>query len=67
VAAVRSGGPRCHRPLEADRINVYERWESDEDLLRFRSSGDPGAPEPDVPELLSAEVRKYRIASVEAP
>jgi len=54
-------------PLDAERINVYERWESDEDLLRFRTSGDPDAPEPDVPDLLGAEVRKYRIASVEAP
>ncbi len=54
-------------PLDPERINVYERWESDEDLLRFRTSGDPAAPAPDVPDLLSAEVRKYRIAGVEAP
>ncbi len=54
-------------PLDAERINVYERWESDEDLLRFRTSGDPDEPQSEVPEVLSAEVRKYRIASVEAP
>jgi quinol monooxygenase YgiN len=54
-------------PLDVERITVYERWESDADLERFRSSGDPDAPEPDLPEVLSAEVRKYRIASVEAP
>ncbi len=54
-------------PLDAERINVYERWESDEDLLRFRTSGDPDEPQPDVPEVLAAEVRKYRIASVEEP
>jgi quinol monooxygenase YgiN len=54
-------------PLDAERINVYERWESDEDLLRFRSSGDPDAPQPEAPDVLAAEVRKYRIAAVEEP
>ena len=54
-------------PLDPERINIYERWESDADLDRFRTSGDPDAPEPDVPDVLSAEVRKYRIASVEEP
>ncbi len=28
-------------------------------------SGDPDAPDPDVPDVLSAEVRRYRISSVE--
>jgi quinol monooxygenase YgiN len=28
--------------LEPDRINVYERWESNEDLERFRGSGPSG-------------------------
>ena len=54
-------------PLDPSRIVVLERWESDEDLERFRGSGDPDEPEPDLPEVLSAEVRKYRIASVEEP
>jgi quinol monooxygenase YgiN len=54
-------------PLDAERINVYERWESDEDLLLFRASGCPDEPQPDVPEVLAAKVRKYRISSVEAP
>ena len=55
-------------PLDAERINIFERWESDDALERFRTSGTPedaDAPEP--PDLLSAEVQKYRIASVEAP
>jgi quinol monooxygenase YgiN len=51
-------------PIDPGRINVYERWETDEDMLRFRSSG---GPEPDLPELVAAEVHKYRIAGVEAP
>lgn len=51
--------------LDAERINVYERWESDEALHRFRTSG---GPEPEqLPELRSADVRKYRISAVEAP
>ena len=53
-------------PLDAERITIYERWESDEALERFRTSGDTEAPEPDLPEVMSAAVRKYRIASVEA-
>jgi quinol monooxygenase YgiN len=51
-------------PIDAGRINVFERWESDEDLHRFRTSGGPLA---DLPALRSADVRKYRIAAVEAP
>jgi quinol monooxygenase YgiN len=54
-------------PLDAERITIFERWESDEDLERFRSSGDPDVPEPDLPAVLSAEVRKYRISAVDAP
>ena len=51
-------------PLDAGRINVYERWASDEHLHNFRTSGGPDL---DVPPLLSAEVSKYRISAVEAP
>jgi hypothetical protein len=51
-------------PVEPGRINIYERWESDEDLLRFRT---PGGPDIETPDILGADVRKYRIAGVEAP
>jgi quinol monooxygenase YgiN len=52
-------------PIEPDRINVFERWESDRDVEQFRTSGDdPGA---EVPPIRSADVHKYRISSVEAP
>jgi quinol monooxygenase YgiN len=59
-------------PLDPERINIYERWESDADLARFRDADDLDAPEPDVPEpevpaVLGAEVRRYRISSVEDP
>jgi len=51
-------------PLEPDRINVFERWESDEDLMRFRHAD---GPEPELPSLRSADVHKYRISAVETP
>ncbi|SOD97464.1 putative quinol monooxygenase [Blastococcus haudaquaticus] len=54
-------------PLDPERIVVLERWESDEDLQRFRSSGDPDDAGPDLPEIVSADVRKYRISAVEEP
>jgi quinol monooxygenase YgiN len=44
VAAARQA-QGCHDfalspdPLEPGRINVYERWDSEEDLHRFRGSG----------------------------
>lgn len=53
-------------PLDPGRINVFERWEGDEDLMRFRESDAP-TEEDGTPALLSADVRKYRIASVEDP
>lgn len=51
-------------PVEADRIVVYERWESDADLEAFRGAG---ASVEGTPELLGAEVAKYRISAVESP
>jgi quinol monooxygenase YgiN len=54
-------------PLEPDRINVYERWDSDEALAAFRAQGGPDEPGAPMPELRSASVRKYRVASEEAP
>ena len=51
-------------PLEPDRVNVYEVWESDEDVERFRGSGPSPAQQE---EIRDASVARYRIASVEAP
>jgi quinol monooxygenase YgiN len=51
-------------PLEAGRIVILERWESDEDLARFRSSE---GPTPLLPPLVGADVATYRISSVEEP
>jgi quinol monooxygenase YgiN len=51
-------------PIEPDRINVYEQWESDAHLDRFRGAG----PESDqVAAIRDAQVVKYRISSSEAP
>ncbi|WP_067480269.1 putative quinol monooxygenase [Actinomadura hibisca] len=51
-------------PIEPDRINVYERWETDEALAHFRGTG----PEPEqTAQIHDAEVNKYRISDVEAP
>jgi quinol monooxygenase YgiN len=53
-------------PVEPDRVNVYERWESDEALHAFRSlpaPDDAGTPPP----VRSADVHKDRIAAVEEP
>jgi hypothetical protein len=45
-------------------VNVYERWESDAELAAFRGSG----PDADTQaRILGADVRKYRISSVEEP
>jgi quinol monooxygenase YgiN len=50
--------------VEPDRIDVYERWESDEELLAFRGSGpDAGT----AARIRAASVRKYRISGIEEP
>lgn len=50
--------------LDRGRVNVFERWESDEALAGFRGSGpDAGISG----RILGAEVRKYRISATEDP
>ncbi|SFP82560.1 Quinol monooxygenase YgiN [Amycolatopsis arida] len=49
--------------LEPGRINVYERWDSDEHLERFRGSGP--APEQSAA-IRDAQVARYRISATEA-
>jgi quinol monooxygenase YgiN len=50
--------------VEPSRINVYERWESDEELEAFRGAG---VEEEQAVRILDAEVMRYRISAVEAP
>ncbi|WP_436536617.1 putative quinol monooxygenase [Actinoplanes sp. HUAS TT8] len=70
VARLARASAGCHDftqapdPVEPGRILVYERWESDDDLLAFRNSG---GPELDLPPILSADVRKYLISDIKAP
>lgn len=48
---------------EADRINVYERWTGESELLAFRGSGPDGDQQI---AIVAADVRRYIIES-EAP
>ncbi|QGN50517.1 antibiotic biosynthesis monooxygenase [Micromonospora sp. WMMC415] len=50
--------------VEPGRVNVYERWESEEDLLAFRGSGPT---EEQQVAIRGAEVHRYLISGVEAP
>lgn len=47
--------------LDPGRVNVFERWASEADLLRFRGSGpDSGT----AARILDADVRRYTISAV---
>lgn len=47
-------------PIEPDRVNVYEEWESEEALLAFRGDG----PEQDLASsILRADVSKHVVSS----
>ncbi|HEV7980177.1 antibiotic biosynthesis monooxygenase family protein [Amycolatopsis sp.] len=50
--------------VEPGRINIYERWDTDEQLQSFRGSGPS---DEQTAEILDADVAKYRISTVEAP
>jgi quinol monooxygenase YgiN len=47
-------------PLEPDRVNVYEQWESEAALLGFRGEG-PGAEQ--LALIVGADVRRHVVAS----
>jgi quinol monooxygenase YgiN len=51
-------------PLDPSRINIFERWDSEDDLMAFRGAGQPAS---DSPPIQSAEVRRYLISAVEDP
>jgi quinol monooxygenase YgiN len=51
-------------PLDPTRINIFERWDTEEQLLAFRGAGQP---ESDSPPIQSADVKRYVISSIEDP
>jgi quinol monooxygenase YgiN len=51
-------------PLDGGRINVFERWDGEENLLAFRGAGTPST---DSPPIRSADVKRYVISAVEDP
>jgi quinol monooxygenase YgiN len=51
-------------PIEPGRINIFERWDDEVDLLAFRGAGQP---ESDSPPIRSADVKRYIISAVEEP
>lgn len=51
-------------PLDPTRINIFECWDTEEDLLAFRGAGQP---ESDSPPIQSADVKRYMISSVDEP
>ena len=51
-------------PLDPSRINIFERWDTEEKLLAFRGEGQPAS---DSPPIQSADVKRYIISSVEDP
>ena len=51
-------------PIEPDRVNVYEEWESEEALLGFRGSG----PDSDLfSSVVRAEVARHVVSSSGPP
>ena len=47
-------------PVEADRVNVYERWETEADLVAFRGEG----PGDDLSSMIvRTDVSRYDVAS----
>ena len=50
--------------LDPTRVNIHERWESDEHLLDFRGSGQD---DESSARIRDADVKKYRISATEDP
>jgi quinol monooxygenase YgiN len=70
VAAMARNAPGCldfvqaADPSDPARIHIYERWETDEDLERFRAMPSPAA-DGEVPEIVGGQVDRFRVSAVE--
>ena len=51
-------------PLDPSRINIFERWDSEDHLMAFRGVGQPAS---DSPPIQSANVKRFVISAVEDP
>jgi quinol monooxygenase YgiN len=51
-------------PLDPSRINIFERWDTENNLLAFRGAGRPAS---DSPPIRSADVMRYIISAIEEP
>ncbi len=51
-------------PIDPSRINIFERWDTEEHLLIFRGAGQP---ESDSPPIQSADVKRYIISAIDNP
>lgn len=69
ATAMARGAPGCldfaqsPDPLDPERINIFERWESAADLQAFRDLPDDSSAS--IPPIQSADVRRYLISAVE--
>lgn len=54
-------------PIDPERINIFERWEDDEALMAFRTSGSADDEPSVTPDIIGADVAKYRISAIESP
>lgn len=48
-------------PLDPDRVNVFERWASEAELLAFRGDGPSGD---DMSDVIAGDVARYEISAV---
>ena len=51
-------------PIDLSRINIFERWDSEDHLLALSGAGQPAA---DSPPIRSGNVKRYLISAVEEP
>jgi heme-degrading monooxygenase HmoA len=53
----------CADPVDAGRVNLFELWETEEELEAWRAVAEP----PPKPEILSGNVQKHLISSSGPP